>query len=198
MNSAPASIAARPTFGDPWWALADLKSGSFDDNDADLMLTLVDSPEADDSDRIKLHFAIARAFEQKDDLDSAIHHFEVANHMRADEIGFDGSLVTRHVEQSRALFGPQYFAERQGAGFEAQDPIFIVGMPRSGSTLIEQILASHPQIEATMELQDISELAAHLAGTACDPGPADRARKGTDRILPARGRCHRDPFHAGR
>src|SRR5262249_53391943 len=81
------------------------------------------------------------------------------NRLRRSEIDYDPRTFSRRVEKARALFTTQFFAERSGSGLGARDPIFIVGMPRSGSTLIEQILASHPLVEGTQELPDILTLA---------------------------------------
>jgi len=158
------TIGLLPTFGEAWWALADLKTNAFNDDDAPTMLRLLESEGLRAEDRNKLHFAVARALEQKGDYEAAFNHFRIGNRERAAELGHDRQGVTQHVDKSVAMFDRQFFADRQRAGLDAQDPIFIIGMPRAGSTLVEQILSSHPQIEATMELPDIGALAGHLAG----------------------------------
>jgi tetratricopeptide (TPR) repeat protein len=166
------AIDVEPTFGDAWWAIADLKSDAFAPGDVATMLSLLDTPDLPSSQSVPLHFAVARALEQDGDFARAFEHYAVGNDARFAEKPFDRSAVTRHVDQSIATFDAEFFARREGAGFPADDPIFIVGMPRAGSTLIEQILASHPQIESTMELIDIGALANHLGGRA-DAGLED-------------------------
>jgi tetratricopeptide (TPR) repeat protein len=157
------AIATKPTVGDAWWALADLKSSAFADGDVEQMVRLLKTPTLEEDDRIKLEFALARAYEQHADLNNARRHYEVGNRAKAAALGYDRSVVTRHVDKSIATFTKAFFEVGANAGFEAQDPIFIVGAPRAGSTVIEQILGSHPQIEATMELPDIHGLAVHLS-----------------------------------
>jgi len=157
------AIATKPTVGDAWWALADLKTSAFAAGDVEQMLQLLESPTLEEDDRIKLGFALARAFEQHADLENAVLYYEAGNRAKAAALAYDRSAVAGHVEKSIALFTEDFFEARRNAGFQAKDPIFIVGMPRAGSTLIEQILGNHPQIEATMELPDLLGLAAYLS-----------------------------------
>jgi tetratricopeptide (TPR) repeat protein len=166
------AIALRPTFGDAWWALADLKSKAFESDDTATMRALLETPGLTPEESVPLHFAIGRAFEQYGDVERAFEHYATGNRARSAEYKFDRTAVTRHVDASIALFDETFFAERDGAGFPADDPIFIVGMPRAGSTLIEQILASHPQVEGTMELPDIGGLA-NVLGDRIDAGLVD-------------------------
>ena len=166
------AIAVRPTFGDAWWALADLKSETFNADDPRTMLALLDTAELTPVDSVPLEFAVARAFEQFGDPGRAFEHYAVGNRMRSAEQKFDRTAVTRHVDKSIALFDADFFVSRNGARFPADDPIFIVGMPRAGSTLIEQILASHPQVEGTMELIDVGGIANYL-GDRIDAGLED-------------------------
>ncbi|MBA3676212.1 MAG: sulfotransferase [Sphingosinicella sp.] len=156
------AIVIRPIFGEAWWALADLKTENFNQADIDAMLSLVDDPAADETDRVGIHFSLGKALEQRDLTEIAFDHYSAGNSLRAKSVGHDRDAVSRHVDQSIRVFDSDFFMTRAGQGYPSQDPIFIVGMPRSGSTLIEQILASHPQVEGTMELPDMGTLAKWL------------------------------------
>ncbi len=156
------AIDLEPTFGDAWWALADLKSDVFAPGDVATMTSLLETPGLASVHSVPLQFALARALEHEDDFAQAFENYALANHERSAEQPFNRDAVTRHVDQSIATFDEGFFANRDGAGFAANDPIFIIGMPRAGSTLIEQMLSSHSQIEGTMELIDIGGLANFL------------------------------------
>jgi hypothetical protein len=115
-------------------------------------------------DRFHFHFAIGKALEDLERYAESFQHYAEGNRLRRRVIQYDGAEITDHVQRSRALFTPEFFARRAGVGCPSPDPIFIVGLPRSGSTLVEQILASHPQVEGTMELPDMVGLARELGG----------------------------------
>jgi hypothetical protein len=116
-----------------------------------------------DDDRLQLHFALGKALEERrDDADAFVNYAE-ANRIRAAQMLYDPRLIREHVDQSTALFTRDFLDSRKEAGFDAPDPIFVLGMPRAGSTLIEQILASHPAVEGTSELHDIILLSHRLA-----------------------------------
>ncbi len=158
------AIELKPTSGEAWWALADLKTRRLDETDIRHLAGLISDNESNESDLIGMNFALGRALEQDGQFERAFQHYSEGNRLRALTAKHDRRAVTRHVENSINLFGQQFFAERVGAGFEAADPIFVLGMPRAGSTLIEQILSSHAQVEGTMELPDVPALAGWLAG----------------------------------
>jgi len=111
-----------------------------------------------------MHFALGKAHEDKGEAEAAFGHYAEGNRLRRAAIDYDPEEISGHVRRSIALFTPDFFGSRAGQGCPAPDPIFILGMPRAGSTLIEQILASHPQVEGTMELPDIPALAKRLGG----------------------------------
>ena len=171
------AIAQEPTFGDAWWSLANLKTVAFDTNDLSAMLAAIDAAR-DPVDRYHLHFALGKAFEDAGDWERAFGHYADGNRLRRAELPYDAARTTQHLLQSRALLTQAAFAARANGGHPARDPIFIVGLPRSGSTLIEQILASHSQVEGTMELPDIGTIAADLGGrgTHEDDDPAGYLR----------------------
>lgn len=158
------SLALRPELGESWWSLANLKTFRFSEPDVTTMKAALDSSETDDEDRLHLHFALGKAFEDAADYPASFEHYAQGNALRRGQIEYDAALVSSKVERQRALFSSDFFQTRRGFGSTSPDPIFIVGLPRAGSTLIEQILASHPSIEGTMELPDLDKMAKRLAG----------------------------------
>ena len=152
------AIEIRPSLGEAWWSLANLKTVSFDEADVATMTLALEGPGVDDDDRIHLDFALGKAMHDAHRAGEAFDHYSRANALRLKKHPYDARELSRKVDRSIAAFTAEVFAERSG-GCEAPDPIFVVGMPRAGSTLVEQILSSHSQIEGTSELQDIPSLA---------------------------------------
>ena len=165
-------LALAPGFGELWWSLANLKTVPFSDEDVAAMEAALAQEELGRDDRLHLHFALGRAFEERKDWAQSFGHYAEGNRIRAAMIRYDVGEVEAFVASAKALFMPAFFAARAGAGCPAPDPIFILGMPRAGSTLVEQILASHPQVEGTMELPDIPALARRLGGARPGSGTA--------------------------
>ncbi len=127
-----------------------------------------------------LHFALGKALEDQQQPARAFPHYEEGNRLRREGIPYDAAETTEQVDRTIAFFTPEFFAARDGWGCPAPDPIFILGMPRSGSTLVEQILASHPLVEGTAELPDIPLLARKLFGR--DGGPEALAALSADDV----------------
>ena len=130
------AIEARPAFGEAWWALADLKTEGFGEKDIETMTELLRSPETDETDRIALHFSLARAMEQRRDFARSFQQYAEGNRLRAASEKHEPDAVKRHVSDSIRQFDVDYFQVRAGMGFSAPDPIFVLGMPRAGSTLM--------------------------------------------------------------
>jgi hypothetical protein len=128
------------------------------------MTAALAKPGLGDDDRLHLHFALGKALEDRGEAESAFAHYSQGNRLRRSALRYDADETERLVERAIALFTPAFLAERDGLGCPAPDPIFILGMPRAGSTLVEQILASHSKVEGTMELPDIPALARRLDG----------------------------------
>ncbi|HEY4943543.1 MAG TPA: sulfotransferase [Rhizomicrobium sp.] len=162
------SNALQPS-GEAWWSLADLKTHRFTTNDLSDMRSLMQRSNLQHADRAMLHFAIAKALEDAGDYRTAFQHYNSGNTLKRVLQGYNPSELTAYVDRAAALFTPAFFAEHAGGGDPAPDPIFVVGLPRSGSTLVEQILASHSAIEGTMELSDMIA----VARAAMGPGPFD-------------------------
>ena len=157
------AIAQAPSLGDAWWSLANLKTVMLDAADRAAMtaaLTEADEP----ADRYHLYFALGKAYEDAGEWEPAFANYAEGNRLRRAELPYNADRNSEHMRQSCALLTSAAFAARRGEGDPANDPIFVVGLPRSGSTLIEQILASHCQVEGTMELPDIGTIAADLGG----------------------------------
>jgi tetratricopeptide (TPR) repeat protein len=157
-------IGLAPHLGEAHWSLANLKTLRFTADDIAAMRAAVQRPELANEDRFHFHFALGKALEDEGNFPESFAHYAEANRLRRAEVHYDADETTAHAERSQALFTREFFAERAGWGVPDPDPIFIVGLPRSGSTLLEQILASHPAVEGTMELPDIPALARALGG----------------------------------
>ncbi len=153
------AIELMPALGEAWWSLANLKTVKFDHADIAAMEAALDRPGISDEDRFHLDFALGKAFEDRKQAEPAFAHYEAGNRLRKKTAPYDADETERFIDQEIALFTGGFFAERAGQGSDAPDPIFILGMPRAGSTLVEQILASHSLVEGTSELPDIPVLA---------------------------------------
>ena len=155
------AIALQATMGEAWWSLANLKTVQFDDGDLVAMRQALDTPALSDSDRFHLDFALGKALHDVGRTDEAFAHYARGNALRRKRTAYDPSRIADTVDRCIEVFTLEAFHNPPG-GCEASDPIFIVGMPRAGSTLIEQILSSHSQVEGTSELADIPALARKL------------------------------------
>lgn len=157
------AIALDPDHGEAYWALADLKDFRFTAEDVAEIRALLADSELPEATRLPLQFALGRALETGGDQAGAFAAYAAGNAIRRKTLRHDPSQVDREIEHAAAVFTPEFFAERKGWGHPSDEPIFIVGMPRSGSSLVEQILASHPAIEGANELQDIPGIVRRLA-----------------------------------
>jgi len=160
------SLALTPELGEAWWSLANLKTVKFSAEDVAAMQVQLARTDIGDEDRFHLHFALGKALEDEGRFEESFGHYAQGNALRRRDLGYEADETTTHVRRSKALFTPAFLAERAGQGCQAPDPIFIVGLPRSGSTLVEQILSSHSQVEGTQELPDIIAMARRLGGLA--------------------------------
>lgn len=160
------ATALEPGLGEVWWSLANLKTWRFEDADVAAMETaLVDAALSDD-DRLHLHFALGKALDDRGDAAGAFAHYADGNALRRDQVGHDPEAVRAQVDSVIRTITPAFVAARRDAGHPSPDPVFILGLPRAGSTLVEQILSSHSQVEGTMELPDIPAMAMREAQSA--------------------------------
>jgi tetratricopeptide (TPR) repeat protein len=157
------AIELAPGLGEAWWALANIGALNFSEPDIALMRKQLGRADLTDTDRSHLRFALGKALEDTADYAESFRQYAEGNRLRRARTGYQAEAITAMVSRSRAIFTPEFFAERQGWGATAADPIFIVGLPHSGSTLVEQILASHSAVEGTAELLDLVALAWALA-----------------------------------
>jgi tetratricopeptide (TPR) repeat protein len=187
------SIELAPHLGEAYWSLANLKTFRFTEADIAAMQAQLAKSKLTDDDRLQFHFALGKAFEDAGQFAESFKHYAEGNRIRRAGVGHDADWNSEQVRRAKALFTPEFFAARAGQGASAPDPIFVVGLPRSGSTLLEQILSSHPLVEGTMELADVVNIArelgaAHSRSASTYPQPiaaldADKLRALGERYL---------------
>jgi len=156
------AIAMAPHLGEAYWSLANLKTERFTPAEEGAMRGCLTTTDLDTEDRLHLHFALGKALEDRGDFAGAFEHYTKGAALRRGEIQYDADQTTEETRRSKALFTAGFFAARAAGGAASAAPIFIVGLPRSGSTLIEQILSSHSAVEGTMELPDLPRIARAL------------------------------------
>jgi tetratricopeptide (TPR) repeat protein len=194
------ALAHDPALGEAWWSLANLKTVRLDAADIVAMEAAQDGIE-DDEQASQLQFALGKAYEDAGDAATSFAHYARGNALRRKGLEYDEARILGGAREHAGLFTAPFLAERAGAGCPANDAIFIVGLPRAGSTLVEQILSSHSQIEGTMELPDLMMMGDRLHARVQDGefasftdvvrslAPADLARLGEEYL--DRTRVHR-------
>lgn len=199
------AVSYQPTMGEAWWSLANLKTvrlGSVDiDRMEDALRALQQAGPGKDEDIFHLHFSLGKACEDAGDYGAAFDHYDRGNRLRRPMVQHDAAAFSAETADVASVFTAAFLAGRGPGGCLASDPIFIVGLPRSGSTLIEHILSSHSAIEGTMELPEMMIIAGRLRSRV-DEGefptframidaltPADRLRLGNEYL--ERTRVHR-------
>ncbi|MGH8249671.1 MAG: tetratricopeptide repeat-containing sulfotransferase family protein [Steroidobacteraceae bacterium] len=158
------SIELSPALGEAWWSLANMKTFRFQEADIAALRTAADRKDLGIEDRYHFHFALGKALEDAGDWAGSFEHYREGNRIRRKVIQYDPDELANGVRQAKALFTKEFFGERGDFGLPAPDPIFVVGLPRAGSTLIEQIVSSHSQVEGTMELPDVIAIARDIGG----------------------------------
>ncbi len=152
------ALESQNDLGEVWWSLANLKTVSFSDEDVAAMeAALAGGPSQEDA--LHLHFALGKAWGDRHEADKSFHHYEAGNALRSEELGYEPEVISAQVDRMIEVLTPQFLAAHEGEGDHSPDPVFILGLPRAGSTLLEQILSSHSQVEGTMELPDIPAMA---------------------------------------
>ena len=153
-----------PSYGDAFWSLANTKTYRFSDDEIAQMQVQQAAQDLAITDKVQLHFAIGKAFEDRCDYDQAFQSYQQGNDLQHAHNGFDINNIEQQVEEQIKFCTAELFQSRGQLGLNASDAIFIVGLPRAGSTLLEQILASHSQVDGTMELHNVLGLASRLRG----------------------------------
>ena len=155
-------LALAPGLGEAYWSLANLKTPQATAGLEPAMVDQLARADLADDDRLHLHYALGKTLEDRGEAGAAFAQYAAGAGLRRKTLRYDAEATTALTARSIGLFTPAFFQARAGAGSTSDAPIFIVGLPRSGSTLIEQILASHSRVEGTMELPDIALLAQGL------------------------------------
>jgi tetratricopeptide (TPR) repeat protein len=165
-----ASLAARPDYGVAWFSLANLKTYRFTDDEIARMRAAESRLDGHDLDRIYLCFALGKALEDRGDYASSWRYYERGNAVRRATSRYRPEVAESCALRLKQVFTAEFLEARAGWGVADPAPIFILGLPRSGSTLIEQILASHSCVEGTQELSEIDRYAGELCGRDADCG----------------------------
>ena len=154
----------KPDHGDAFWSLANTKSHEFTDDELERMQSLVTSPATAGNDRIQICFALGDAYERKHEYARSFEFYSRGNALKQPTTYHDPRHLQVRIDSQMEVCTEELFARRKGLGFDAPDPVFVVGLPRSGSTLLEQILSSHSEVDGTMELHNVLNLAKRLRG----------------------------------
>jgi tetratricopeptide (TPR) repeat protein len=167
VNAYRQAIACRRSSGLAWWGLANLKTYAFED--ADIMAMQEEAKRIDivPEDRINLLFCLGKALEDRGDYAKSFEHYAKANAARRQHTDYEWNEIAAELQVQKSLFTREFFRTRAETGNRTAAPIFILGRPRSGSTLIEQILASHSEVEGTSELPYIADFARQFLGQEC-------------------------------
>ncbi len=171
VQSYHAAYAARPSFGDAYWSLANLKTYRFSDQELARMREQEGSASIGSEDRFHLCFALGKALEDRGEFAESFAYYEGGNALKKAQTRFKIEPIERNARLQARICTREFLEARPGYGCTNPDPIFIVGLPRSGSTLLEQILASHTKVEGTHELPDILRFVGELHGR--DPDDSD-------------------------
>ncbi len=181
LNAYRAAIRGKPDFGEVYWSMANLKVFRFEESEIGAMEAQLATGRLSDSSEIHFRFALGKAYEDRKDYDKAWHYYDTGNRKQRPLVSHDPLEMEQRHLKIMETFSREFLAERAGHGFDAPDAILIVGLPRSGSTLVEQILASHSQVEGTSELPTLSKLAASIGRYRADglqfPASAGDLRK---------------------
>ncbi|MDB6007854.1 MAG: hypothetical protein JWL65_104 [Gammaproteobacteria bacterium] len=156
------SVELLPSLGEAYWSLANLKTVRFTAAQIESMQLQLARPDLSDEDRFHLHFAMGKALEDAGAYEGSFEHYARGNSLRRAGVRYSADDITTQTQRSKSLLTADFFAQRRDFGHSSTAPIFIVGLPRAGSTLIEQILSSHSLVEGTMELPDIPAIARSL------------------------------------
>ncbi|MGZ6013762.1 MAG: sulfotransferase [Caulobacteraceae bacterium] len=173
-----AAAAARPNFGDAYWSLANLKTYRFTDEEIARMRAEEDAPTTAPVDRFHLCFALGKALEDRGEHEESWTFYNRGNALKRSESRYVPEITEGNTEAQKRVCTRSFFAERAGWGDPRPDPIFVVGLPRAGSTLIEQILASHSQVVGTLELSDVQRAVLDIQGQ----GPRDERPRYPDAL----------------
>jgi tetratricopeptide (TPR) repeat protein len=162
VGSYHAALASQPHYGEAYYSLANLKVYSFSDDEIKTMRALKDNNNLSHMDRVHLFFALGKAYEDQEEFETSFEYYERGNRLKKSQSRYDATQMSEDLGAQRRACTAELFERKSGVGHDAPDPIFIVGLPRAGSTLLEQILSSHSQVDGTLELPNILSLSQRL------------------------------------
>jgi tetratricopeptide (TPR) repeat protein len=157
-----AAISSNPWHGEAYYALSNLKTYSFSADETREMLALEKREELAPASKVHMAFALGKAFEDEQDYTRSFKHYAQGNRLKRQQSNYDAEKMSQELMAQRRYFTREVLDTRANVGFDAPDPIFILGLPRAGSTLLEQILSSHSQVDGTLELPNILSTAQKL------------------------------------
>jgi tetratricopeptide (TPR) repeat protein len=155
-----------PSYGDAYWSLANLKTYRFSQQEIDSMREQQGLSSTSIEDKTHLCFALGKALEDREEYRQSFEFYDRGNQLKRQSSKYSSESLLADFERQKSLFTADFFAQRSGFGHDSPAPIFILGLPRAGSTLLEQILASHSHVDGTMELANVIGLANRLGGRA--------------------------------
>lgn len=185
IESYRAALSAQPFYCEAYYSLANLKTYTFENQELSAMHALVGNDDLSAMDKVYLSFAQGKAREDAADFEGAFQHYARGNELKQSQTHYQASDTTADFGEQKSACTKALFASHKGQGCQAPDPIFIVGLPRAGSTLLEQILSSHSQIDGTLELPNILSLAGRLRRQGRQSGtayPANLADLSADKL----------------
>ena len=164
INSYQTAYNSKHDHGEAYFSLANLKTYKFDDEEISQMKNQLKRVDISIGDRTYFHFALAQACESIGDYDEAFYHLDHGNHIRKQQTKYSIEMMDNEMQAQIDICNKDFFKSLGEGGFNTKDPIFILGLPRAGSTLIEQIIASHSMVDGTLELPNILTMAQDLRG----------------------------------
>ena len=164
IQSYQSAYKIKPDHGEAYFSLANLKTYSFTESELDTMRDQVKRVDLSLRDKAYFHFALAQGCEVIESFDEAFHHLEKGNNIKNKQSLYSIERMNKELQAQEDICNEEFFQNLGDGGFRTKDPIFILGLPRAGSTLIEQILASHSMIDGTLELPNILSIAQNLRG----------------------------------
>ena len=168
-----AALRSQPLHGDAWYSLSNLKVYEFDEDEIERMQAHAHNEDLSHADRVHVSFALGKAWEDRNEFESSFRYYERGNRSKKALSKYDADKMTEELRDQRRVCTAGMLARGAGTGHPAGDPIFVVGLPRAGSTLLEQILSSHSMIDGTLELPNILSLSQQLRRRGRDRGEPD-------------------------
>ena len=162
VSSYHAALDSQPQYGEAYYSLANLKVYPFSDGEIETMLVQESDENLSHIDRTYFSFALGKAYEDRGDFDTSFNYYERGNRLKKSQSRYDALQISADLQAQSDVCTAEFFSNRPGVGHHAADPIFIVGLPRAGSTLLEQILSSHSLVDGTLELPNIPALSQRL------------------------------------